>query len=84
MTTVTGYLAEAVLRVVRPLTAGFVVESVSLDVVIGDDLVTLTKTVSVADLEARICAPKSYKSPIDHVNLPSGYHATVLAKQTGM
>ena len=84
VTTVTGYLAEAVLRVVRPLTPGFVLESVSLDVVIGDDLVTLTKTVSVADLEARIRAPTSYESPIDHVATPSGYQATVSVKQTGL
>lgn len=77
VTTVTGYLAEAVLRVVRPLTEGFVLESVSMEVVIGDDLVTLTKTVSVADLAARARAPEYRTLPLDHVELPSGYQATV-------
>ena len=77
VTTVTGYLVEAVLRVVRPLTPGFVLDSVSMEVVIGDDSVTLTKTVSKADLEARIRAPKAYIPPLDHVELPSGYQATV-------
>jgi hypothetical protein len=77
VTTVTGYLAEAVLRVVRPLTEGFVLESVSMEVVIGDDLVTLTKTVSVADLAARARAPECRTSSVDHVGLPSGYQATV-------
>ena len=75
--TVPGYLAEAVLRVVLPLTAGFVLESVSMEVVIGDDPVTLTKTVSVADLDARIRTLESHISPIDHVELPSGYRSTV-------
>lgn len=77
VTTVTGYLAEAVLRVVRPLTAGFVLESVSVDVVIGDDLVTLTRTVSMADLEARTRTPELYVAPLDRVELPSEYQATV-------
>ena len=84
VTTVTGYLAEAVLRVVRPLTAGFVLESVTMDVVIGDDLVTLTKTVSVADLEARIRAPESYTSLIDHVEVPSGHQETVSLSLTNL
>jgi hypothetical protein len=77
VTAVTGYLAEAVLRVVRPLTAGLVLESVSVEVVIGDDLVTLTKTVSMADLEARTRKPTRDMSPVDRVKLPSGYQATV-------
>ena len=77
-TTVTGYLAEAILRVVRPLTAGLKVERVSVDVVIGDDLVVLTKTMSLADLEARTRAHNGVSSPVDHVEFPSGSQATKL------
>jgi hypothetical protein len=77
VTTVTGYLAEAALRVVRPLTTGFLLERVSIDVVIGDDLVTLTNTISVADLRARSHASGGYTSPSDYVDIPSGYQATV-------
>ncbi|GAB7334445.1 hypothetical protein MBLNU13_g06447t1 [Cladosporium sp. NU13] len=76
ITTVTGYLAEAVLRVVRPLTEEFVLESVSMEVVIGDDPVTLTKSVSLADLAARTRTPERHTSPLDHVELSSGYQAT--------
>lgn len=77
VTTVTGYLAEAVLRVVRPLTAGFVLESVSMEVVIGDDPVTLTKSVSLADIAARTHTPEHHTSRLDHVELSSGYQATL-------
>lgn len=77
VTTVTGYLAEAVLRVVRPLTAAFVLESVSMEVVIGDDPVTLTKSVSLADLAARSRTPERHTSPLDHVELSSGYQASL-------
>jgi hypothetical protein len=77
VTTVTGYLAEAVLRVARPLTTSFLLESVSVEVVIGDDPVTLVQTVSVADLEARTRTPARYMSPSDRVKSPSGYQATI-------
>jgi hypothetical protein len=77
VTTVTGYLAEAILRVVRPLTVGFLLERVSMDVVIGDDSVTLRHTVSVPDLGARSHTSSGYISPLDYVEIPSGYQATV-------
>ena len=81
VTTVTGYLAEAVLRVVRPLTAGLLLERVSVEVVIGDDLVTLTNTVSAADIAARSRTSSGYISPSDLVELPSGYQATLSERE---
>jgi hypothetical protein len=66
VTVVPGLLAEAVLRAVRPLTTGLKLEQVSLSVIIGDDPVTLTKTVSLTDLGALM----------DHAQFPSGYLPT--------
>jgi hypothetical protein len=70
---VPGMLAEAVLRVVRPLTTGLKLEQVSLSVIIGDDPVTLTKTVSLTDLGARVPSAQRYVPLLDHVEFPSGY-----------
>jgi hypothetical protein len=66
VTVVPGLLAEAVLRAVRPLTTGLKLEQVSLSVIVGDDPVTLTKTVSLTDLGALM----------DHAEFPSGYLPT--------
>jgi hypothetical protein len=66
VTVVPGLLAEAVLRAVRPLTTGLKLGQVSLSVMIGDDPVTFTKTVSLTDLGALM----------DHAEFPSGYLPT--------
>lgn len=76
--TVTGMLAEAVLRVVRPLTAGLKLEQICLSVVIGDDPVTLTKTVSLTDLDARARTPQLYVPSLDHVSFPSGSRSSAV------
>jgi hypothetical protein len=74
---VPAMLAEAVLRVVRPLTTICKLEQVSLRVVIGDDPVTLTKTVSLADLAARLRKPQIHMQALDHIEFPSGYVSSV-------
>ena len=77
VTTVTGYLAEAVLRVVRPMTKGLIFERVSMDVVIGDDSVTLTRAVSLADIRTRADMSSGHKTRTDDVSSLSGYQANV-------
>lgn len=74
---VPGMLAEAVLRVVRPQTTCFKLERVSVDVVIGDDPVILTKTVSLTDLGAPSSQPQRYIPAVDHVECPSRYFSNV-------
>lgn len=74
---VPGMLAEAVLRVVRPQTTCFKLERVSVDVVVGDDPVILTKTVSLPDLGAPFSQPQRYIPAVDHVECPSRYFSNV-------
>lgn len=78
---VPGMLAEAVLRVVRPKNTCTKLEKVSLGVVVGDDPVVLTKTVSLTDLGAPSKAPSNgtqrYTPHVDDVHFPSRYSSNI-------
>lgn len=74
---VPGMLAEAVLRVIRPKTTFLKLEQVSVGVVVGDDPITLTKTVSVTDLDVSPSQPQRYVPHVDSLHVPSRYSSNI-------
>lgn len=78
VTKVPRMLAEAILRVVRPLTMFAKIEQVSLRMTIGDDPLVLIKTVSQEDLSAEKHSPESVVEPQASIVLPFDTAASIV------
>ena len=78
VTKVPRMLAEAILRVVRPLAMFAKIEQVSLRMTIGDDPLALIKTVSQEDLSAEKHSPESVVEPQASIVLPFDTAASIL------
>lgn len=79
ITKVPQLLSEAVLRVVRPPTASLKLERVSLGVLIGDDPLVLTETVSLGSMEAARRATDTAILPTWQYQLPPNTTSKVIA-----
>lgn len=80
---VPGMLAEAILRLARPKTTCFEAEEVTVDVIVGDEPVSLIKTVSLADLDTTPSRPQRYVPHVDKVHFPSRYSSHITHQISG-
>lgn len=78
ITVIPDLLGEALLRIVRPLTARIKIEEVTLKSAIGGGPVTVSKTVTLNDLAAQTQGPRHEVIPTGHVELSPGSRMSVV------